>query len=342
MNSILIIQPIIALLSTVAFVWATIKCANYFNLKEANDERKVHTEKVSALGGIGIFLGTWAAMFLSNITMCQMMIGLLGGGAALFATGLIDDVICLSAKSRLGVQLAVGLMAFCLGLNFQFLMEMPMWLDAVLTVLFFATIINAFNLIDGINGLSGSLAVLAMIAFTMFFVEKESTGWALISLILGASYLGFLFFNFGKKAKIFMGDNGSTVIGFTIGMLFLIAANASPTSGSEHLFFILLVAGVAVFDLFAVFFLRITNGKSPFNPDRNHIHHLLVDNGFSHRRATAVLLLSQTVLFVLVKLMGAVIAFPALMVGFGLFLCMRIAFGNISKVGEYKLKSILK
>jgi len=306
MNSILIIQPIIALFSTVAFVWVTIKFANYFNLKEANCERKTHTEKVSAFGGIGIFLGTWTTLFLSGISMSPLMMGLLGGSATLFATGLIDDFVCLSAKSRFGVQLGVGIMAFCLGLNFQFLIEMPIWLDAIITVLFFVTIINAFNLIDGINGLSGGLGVLAMIAFTMLFAEKGANEWILISLTLGASYTGFLFFNFGKKAKIFMGDNGSTVIGFTIGMLFLIAANASPTSGSDHLFFLLLVAGIAVFDLLAVFFLRIYNGQSPFHGDRNHIHHLLVDNGFSHRRASAVLFLSQTLLFATVKMMGAV------------------------------------
>lgn len=337
MNTFLITFPIISLLATATFVWATIKLANHFNLKEANDERKVHTEKVSALGGVGIFLGSWTALFLSGVSMNPMMMGLLGGSAALFATGLVDDFICLSAKSRLGVQLGVGAMAFCLGLNFQFLIEMPMWLDAIITVLFFVTIINAFNLIDGINGLSGGLGVLAMIAFTMLFLEKGATEWTLVSLILGASYLGFLFFNFGKKAKIFMGDNGSTVIGFTIGMLFLAAVNLSPTSGVNHLFFILLVAGIPVLDLVAVFFIRIANGKSPFYGDRNHIHHLLVDNGFSHRRACALLFLSQTVLFTVVKMMGAVISFPSLVVGFGLFLTMRFVFKNITTIGEYQL-----
>lgn len=334
----LIITPLISLLLTALFVWATIKAAAYFNLKEANDERKTHKEKVSALGGVGIFLGTWTTLFLLEVEITNELLGLLGGSAVLFATGLIDDFICLSAKARFGVQIVVGALAFSLGLNFQFLFELPIWADAIVTTLFFATLINAFNLIDGINGLSGGLGVLAMVAFSILFVQQMNFMWLMISLTCLASYLGFLKFNFGEKAKIFMGDNGSTVIGFTIGVLFLISAKAGPTSNFEHLFFIVLIAGVAVLDLVSVFFLRMANGKSPFSADRNHIHHLLVDNGFSHRRASAILYLSQTVLYVVVKLIGAVAFLPATISAVGLFLVMRVVFAKIPEVGSYSLE----
>ena len=324
----LITTPILSFFATAFFVWATIKAAAYFNLKEANDERKTHTEKVSALGGIGIFLGTWATLFLSGIEMTSELFGLLGGSAVLFATGLVDDFICLSAKARICVQLAVGAMAFGLGLNFQFLFELPVWADAVITLLFFATLINAFNLIDGINGLSGGLGVLAMFGFSMLFAQQANFVWLLVSLTCLASYLGFLKFNFGKKAKIFMGDNGSTVIGFTIGVLFLISAKAGVMANFEHLLFLVLVAGVAVLDLVTVFFLRMATGKSPFSADRNHIHHLLVDNGFSHRRASAILYLSQMTLFILVKIIGAIAFLPAVVSLGVLYGGLRFTFGH--------------
>jgi UDP-GlcNAc:undecaprenyl-phosphate/decaprenyl-phosphate GlcNAc-1-phosphate transferase len=151
-------------------------------------------------------------------------------------------------------------------------------------------VVNAYNLIDGVDGLAGSLGVLTTAIFGAYFFMAEMQVYSLIAFGMAGSLLAFLVFNF-NPAKIFMGDSGSLLLGLVNAILvikFISVADAPgalvPIGSVVAVGFSILV--VPLLDTLRVFSIRIANGRSPFVPDRNHIHHLLLDRGLSHRTVT--------------------------------------------------------
>lgn len=285
-----------SLATSVLFTISIIDLAKKKRLFEANGEIKLHSERVSSLGGISIFSAFWITTCLFAEGFGQRTLAyLFVGSFLLFMTGVRDDMVGLPALQRLFIQIGVASLLFFGGIQLTHLPgiegELPFVLSYLFTILLIGAVVNAFNFIDGINGLSGGLAVISSLAFAILFFLAEKSSFAVMALALAGGALGFLYFNFGK-AKIFMGDNGSTFIGVLLS--FLIVSYLSPggqASAPEWISPAILASFIFVplMDMIKVVMGRIMRGRSPFRGDLTHIHHLLSQQGLSARRACALL-----------------------------------------------------
>jgi UDP-N-acetylmuramyl pentapeptide phosphotransferase/UDP-N-acetylglucosamine-1-phosphate transferase len=172
--------------------------------------------------------------------------------------------------------------------------ELPEAVSFVISYLTIIVIINSFNLIDGIDGLAASLGILTMIIFGSYFFYVGYQTYALLAYAMAGSLIAFLIFNH-HPAKIFMGDSGSLLIGLVNAILVIKFINvasdptvALPVGSAVAIGFSILI--IPLLDTLRVFAIRIFNGRSPFTPDRNHIHHLLLNWGLGHSGVTLVCL----------------------------------------------------
>ena len=174
-----------------------------------------------------------------------------------------------------------------------------------MSIFVLVVVTNAYNLIDGIDGLAGGLGMVAAALFGIYFFYTGFYQESVLCAALTGALAGFLRYNFSKTNKIFMGDSGSLVMGFTLGVLALqflqineTLAPALKISNAPTL--AILVFAIPLFDTLRVFVQRILSGKGPFHADRTHIHHFLIDSGFTHVKAT----LTLTVVSIILSLGG--------------------------------------
>jgi UDP-N-acetylmuramyl pentapeptide phosphotransferase/UDP-N-acetylglucosamine-1-phosphate transferase len=269
-----------------------IKIINRFRLFDMPDLRKAHNTPIPTMGGIAVYAGMVAALFLwYRFTGDVFTISFFFSLAVLFALGIMDDLKDIPAHYKLAIQLGVALLMALSGVrvtSFEGLFglyTLPLPVQYGFTLFAIVGITNAFNLIDGIDGLAGSLGFMSLISVALFLTLSGQTGPAIIAFALSGALLGFLYYNF-NPARIFMGDTGSLVLGFTIAVLsiLLIRTNAGllqPVLTNVPVVALSVVL-IPVFDTLRVFSLRIGQGRSPFHPDKTHIHHLLTNNGWSH------------------------------------------------------------
>ncbi len=276
-----------------------IKVINRFKLFDVPDLRKEHSIPIPTMGGIASCMGMMVGCGLwFHFTRDIFDISFFFSIGVLFVIGMMDDLRNLSARYKLSIQLAVALLIAFSGVritNFNGLFgiyDLPLSAQYTFTILAVAGITNAFNLIDGIDGLAGGLGFMSLVMLGLFLALSGDTNIAVIAFALGGGLLGFLYYNF-NPARIFMGDTGSLVLGFVASVLTvrLIQLNAgSPTPILPHVpVFAMSIVAIPVFDTLRVFSLRIWYGKSPFAPDKNHIHHLLTNNGWSHSFAAKII-----------------------------------------------------
>ena len=177
--------------------------------------------------------------------------------------------------------------------------EIPEAFSLALTYLTIIVITNSFNLIDGVDGLAGTLGLLTMVIFGVYFFMIDMHAYTLLSFAMAGSLVAFLIFN-NNPAKIFMGDSGSLMLGMFNAILVIKFINLASLSTVSFPIVSAVAVGFAILfvpllDTLRVFSIRIFCGRSPFSPDRNHFHHLLLDKGFSHTSVT----LSCTVINIL-------------------------------------------
>jgi UDP-GlcNAc:undecaprenyl-phosphate/decaprenyl-phosphate GlcNAc-1-phosphate transferase len=260
------------------------------------DERKIHSKVTPTLGGIGIFAGFTLAYLVGVPNEAANFLQFYVAAAVIiFFLGLKDDLLVLSASKKFFGQLvAAGVIIFFGNLSldsmhgFFGIFELNKVASITLTVFTIIVVTNSFNLIDGIDGLAGILGVLSSATFGVYFTIVGEVGFAVMGFSLTGAVLAFLIYNFAP-AKIFMGDTGSLLIGLVNAILVIKFINVAATTTSAALpinaapavgFAILMLP---LFDTLRIFALRIINGRSPFSPDRNHIHHFLLDLGFGHK-----------------------------------------------------------
>lgn len=314
---------------TVAFVAipSVIRIADKKKLYDIPDERKLHTNTIASLGGVGIFLGTiFASLLTIDFRLNPEFQYFLAAAVLLFFIGLTDDLVLLSAKYKFVVQIIIAaIIVHFGGIRIDSLYglfginSISAIIGIPLTYITIVFIINAFNLIDGIDGLAGSLGLLASLVFGTYFYFSGLHAYAIFSYSLSASLLGFLIFNY-NPAKIFMGDSGSLFIGMALSILVLkfmnvaAAANAAiPLSAAMAIGLSVII--VPIIDTLRVFIVRIFKGRSPFSPDRNHIHHLLLDRGLGHASVTLFCVIGTSILVTttyLLKFLGNTILVPGL------------------------------
>ncbi len=283
-----------------------IKALHYVNVLESPCERKVHTQKTPSMGGLAIFLGFTGAIFLwFPLQIIAEQKYLLGGLFFMMLLGLRDDLTVLRARQKLIWQLLTALMLVNIaGVKFSSLYGLfgiAETSDILLTVLSIFTLIvitNAFNLIDGIDGLAGCVGALILTILGSWFYLNGDLYFAYLQFALAGALIAFLNFNW-EPSKIFMGDTGSLIVGFLIAVStvrFIDANYYLMENGGDGIltFNAYITTAMAVlilplFDTIRVFTLRVSMGKSPLDPDKNHIHHILLDIGCNHSQASLVL-----------------------------------------------------
>lgn len=258
-------------------------------------ERKVHQRPMVRLGGVSICAGTllslvlvWSLGGFSVLPspVALKIFWLILGGFGFFLIGLVDDLVSLSALSRLLMQVAIASLVWMAGVQIEFV-TLPGFglvhlggLSWPITVLWLTGVVNAINWMDGLDGLASGVSGIA--AMIIFFVclSMGQPGAALIALTLAGSLLGFLYYNF-NPATIFMGDGGSYFIGFIIAGTSIIGLVKGAVATAVLL--PLLILAVPLLDMSAVILARLWNRKSPFAADKRHLHHRLLRIGLSHR-----------------------------------------------------------
>jgi UDP-GlcNAc:undecaprenyl-phosphate GlcNAc-1-phosphate transferase len=288
----------LAFVITFLAIPAIMRVAKEKKLFDLPDSRKLHTSPIASLGGVGIFLGFFVSCLLTIPVKQNSDIQFFFASAiVIFFLGLKDDILIISAiKKFLGQLAAAAILVHLANIRIESmhgvfgLGVLPEPLSYLISYVTIIVIINAYNLIDGIDGLAGSLGILTTSIFGVYFFVADMPAYSLMALAMAGSLLAFLVFNF-NPAKIFMGDSGSLLLGLVNAIMaikFIAVADAPgalvPVEATVAVAFSILV--VPLLDTLRVFSIRIAKGKSPFIPDRNHIHHLLLDRGLNHRNVT--------------------------------------------------------
>ncbi len=264
------------------------------------DARKVHTGAIPRIGGVAMITGTLIATLLW-LELSRQTLAILGGIGIIAAFGIWDDRANLNYRLKLLGQLIAACVVVFYG---EILIErtpfnqsaLPLFLSAPLTIFVLLGITNAINLSDGLDGLAGGVALLSFTAIAILGYRAGSDDLVIICLAVIGGIMGFLRFN-THPASIFMGDTGSQYLGFCVGVLAIIltqTVNPNLSSVSP-----LLLLGLPVLDTLMVMGLRIHQKRSPFSPDKNHIHHRLLAMGFDQYESVLIIYLLQSTLVLL-------------------------------------------
>ena len=306
----------IAISFTVTFlaIPAVINVAEMKKLFDMPDARKVHHAPITPLGGLGIFAGfIFGCLLTIHFNQYADLQYFIAASFVIFFLGLKDDILIISpVKKFIGQVLAAFIIVYYGNIQirsmhgFLGVYQLPEMFSLLLTYFAVIVVINSFNLIDGVDGLAGSLGLLSTAIFGIYFLYVGMLPYAVIAFSLSGSLLAFLIFNF-QPAKIFMGDTGSLLVGTINSILvlkFINVANMAdirlPIAASPAVGFTILM--IPMLDTLRVFGIRILHRRSPFSPDRNHIHHLLLDRGFSHRAITFFLVAVNFIMIAIVFL----------------------------------------
>ena len=261
--------------------------------------RKEHASPIPTMGGIALVAGMMMSLFFwfpfsGNVIELCFLFSILN----LSALGILDDLKDVPARYKFMIQIALAIMVALSGIRITSfgglfgINELPVSAQYVFTVLVIVGITNAFNLIDGIDGLAGGLGFMSLVTLGIFLTISGDKNTALIAFSLAGAILAFLYFNL-HPAKIFMGDTGSLVLGFITAVLCIrmmqLNMNVSNPVIQHAPLFALGIVLIPIFDTIRVFGTRIWKGGSPFVADKTHIHHLLTNEGFSHRFTTSMI-----------------------------------------------------
>jgi UDP-GlcNAc:undecaprenyl-phosphate/decaprenyl-phosphate GlcNAc-1-phosphate transferase len=271
------------------------------------DERKIHLRATSRLGGIAIFCSLlFTIIFYCDIN--QQIKGLLTGAIIIFLTGLADDLTGLSPRQKFaGEFLAAGLAVFMGDICVRHLGN-PLGLGVIelgplavpFTLLGIVGLINAINLLDGLDGLAGGVCAIACVTFAIISFISGNAVLLLLSVALLGALLGFLRYNH-HPAIIFMGDSGSLLLGYCMGVFSVMLATAGSRPVSPYI--PLLLLGVPILDTLVVMVNRKLAGKRLFLPDKTHLHHRLLDLGLGHR-ATVLIVYGLSYLLSMIAILG--------------------------------------
>lgn len=280
-----------------------IRLAQIKHLFDEPNERKTHKTNVPTLGGLAIFAGMiFSLTFWSSQKEIVELQYILSSIIILFFIGMKDDLFNLVAYKKLLGQLAAAfILVHWAGIRITSFFgifgihELSLIESYVFSIFTMVVITNSFNLIDGIDCLAGCVGVLAATTFGSWYFMAGHTQYVVLSASLVGALVAFLYYN-KTPARIFMGDTGSLMVGIVLSILaikFIELNRVIPADGLHKIKKIPVVTiGILIiplFDTLRVFTSRMLQGKSPFSPDRNHLHHLIIDLGFTHLQATVLL-----------------------------------------------------
>jgi UDP-GlcNAc:undecaprenyl-phosphate GlcNAc-1-phosphate transferase len=291
---------ILAMVVTMASLPLLAKLAAKWLIVDHPAARKMHSTPIPRVGGFAMVIGVLAAASLGMDLQPQDR-WFLAAAAVLVGFGILDDRFDLDYRIKFIGQLLAVIIVVTLGdvqirtVTLDDRVLLPGWISLPLTVFFLVGVTNAINLADGLDGLAGGTSFLCLCAVALLSNSADPACTAL-ALALAGAVLGFLRFN-TYPASVFMGDAGSQLLGFSIGVLSVRATQNIGTEVSAAIPVLLLA--LPILDTLSVIVQRIGEGRSPFSADKNHIHHKLLAMGFVHHEAVMVIYVVQATLFVL-------------------------------------------
>ena len=266
------------------------------------DNRRMHDHPIPRMGGLAIFLGFLLSV-LVFLDLNNQLRGMLLGAVIIVVLGIFDDIYSLKAMFKFCVQIAAALVAALSGNVIDTLSNPNVfsrnlywdlgWLSIPVTVLWIVAITNAVNLIDGLDGLACGVSTISSMTLLVIALVVSEGDVAILMAALAGGCLGFLPYNM-NPAKIFMGDTGSTFLGYILAVVSIQGLFKFYTIISFAVPFLML--GLPIFDTCFAFIRRIAHGQSPMHADRSHVHHRLIDMGFNQKQAVAVLYVVSAIL----------------------------------------------
>ncbi len=272
-------------------------------IDKPRDDRRVHNRPIPRFGGMGIFLGSMAALIIPAILNSSIRVAMLGG-LMMYGLGVADDILDLKPMVKFGGQLITATFVYAMGIRIRFinLMIMPVsqenkallyfgaGIAYIITVLWIVGITNAVNLMDGLDGLAaGCTAIMSLSLAYVAYIHGVRLGMMPVCVAfcaVAAGCLGFLPYNF-SPAKTFMGDGGSLYLGYMIAVLSVISPLKRATMVGAII--PMLVLAVPIFDTFFAMIRRMLRHESIMKADRGHLHHHLMAAGFGQRRSVLII-----------------------------------------------------
>ena len=258
------------------------------------DNRRMHKVPIPRMGGLAIFL----AFLLSVLVIAEIdrqMQGILLGALMIVILGVLDDIMALKALPKLFVQIAAAGVAVWHGCRIQFISNPNVfseatylnlgWLSIPVTIIWIVAITNAVNFIDGLDGLAVGVSAISTASLIVIALMVKEVNIVIILCALFGACLGFIPYNM-NPAKIFMGDTGSTFLGYILATLSITGLFKMYAIISFAVPFLIL--GIPIFDICFAFLRRIAHGQNPMKADRGHFHHRLIDMGFSQKQSVAI------------------------------------------------------
>ncbi|MCK9159088.1 MAG: MraY family glycosyltransferase [Bacteroidaceae bacterium] len=293
------------------------------HLFDIPDERKKHKGSIPRLAGITFLpilmltflpLSAIQSARLENVHIAYTyesvfrLLFVITGALPLLLIGFKDDLIGVKVSHKFVFQILAAILLVCSGTYINNLYgvfginELSAFIGIPLTILIIVYIINSFNLIDGVDGLAGTLALVESIIIGILLILEKSS-YAILAFALCGMLVSFLHYNFSTKQKIFMGDTGALTLGYFLSFFCIFyTMKISPVPQGKHSIIIIWSAlFIPLFDTIRVMYIRFRQRKPLFSPDRNHIHHKLIDLGFSHKQVTFIIT-GYTLLFVVINI----------------------------------------
>ncbi len=309
------------------------------------DERRVHKKPIPLIGGLAIFYG-FVVSVLCFATIDRSLMGLLIASVLIVTVGVIDDMRELDAKIKLLFQIAAAGIVIYFGVCIEYIanpfskwfgpvyIHLGMW-SVPVTMVWIIGITNAVNLIDGLDGLAVGISTIASVALLALTIISQNLNAAIVTAALAGAGFGFLPYNF-NPAKIFMGDTGSTFLGFALACIsiqgimkmYALISFAVP----------ILILGLPIFDTLFAIIRRAVTGKPIMAPDRGHLHHRLLDMGFSQRQTVAILYTLASILCLTAVVMALKDAFRGLILVGAVLVLLIVTFAIIEPKGENEKK----
>lgn len=271
------------------------------------DARRMHKEPKARLGGLAIFFGflvsvlAFSEFVLPTGSFNRGLLGILIGTVIIVVLGIFDDIKPRPAKLKFLVQLVAAAIPVFLGVRVFVitnpftgeLMSLPLWISYAGSILWIAGVTNAVNLLDGLDGLAAGISSIAAVALLsiLLLVHSSSVTLLVMAAALAGACFGFLPYNF-NPARLFMGDTGATFLGFVLACISI----QGPFKTYVAVVVPLLVLGLPIFDTAFAIIRRLLKGQPIMAPDRGHLHHKLIDRGFSHKTTVLIMYVLSIVL----------------------------------------------
>ncbi len=302
---------LVALVLSYFFTPIVIKIAHHVNAIDVpKDDRRVHKEPIPLIGGLGIYAAVMLCIMIFVKLPNDKILSIMVASLMIVFVGFVDDINPLSAKYKFIVQIFAACIIAYGGIRIRTLQPFFMggnqivfgsFVSYFITVFWIVGITNTINFIDGLDGLTGGIATISSLTISYIAISNNRVEIAVICVILAGACLGFLRYNF-NPARIFMGDTGALFLGFMLSVISI----EGTIKGAVAITVIapILALGIPIFDTSFAIFRRLKKGQAPWEADKGHLHHRILEMGYGQKKTVIVLyiiniLLALSVIFLI-------------------------------------------